>query len=102
MRRLSEYLDGLEPLLRGEEAKATGELTSTRTALEIPLEATPPPIYIAALGPQLLRITARRAAGTFTWMTGPRTIADHVIPTLEANCPPAGPGPRSWAAFRCV
>ena len=39
VRRLNEYLDGLEPLLRGEEAKATGELTTTRVALEIPLEA---------------------------------------------------------------
>jgi len=88
VRRLNESLDGLEPLLRGEEAKATGELTSTRTALEIPLQSTPPPIYIAALGPQLLRVTGRRSAGTFTWMTGPRTIGDHVIPTLEAASPP--------------
>ena len=99
VRRLNEYLDGLEPLLRGEEAKATGELTSTRTALEIPLQSTPPPIYIAALGPQLLRVTAQRAAGTFTWMTGPRTIADHVIPTLEAACPPGRARPEVLGGF---
>jgi F420-dependent oxidoreductase-like protein len=99
VRRLNEYLDGLEPLLRGEEATATGELTCTRTALDIPLEATPPPIYVAALGPQLLRITARRSAGTFTWMTGPRTIADHVIPTLEAACPPGRPRVEVLAGF---
>jgi F420-dependent oxidoreductase-like protein len=82
VRRLNEFLDGLLPLLHGEEAKATGEITTTRLVLDIP-GATPPPVYMAALGPKMLEITARRTAGTMTWMTGPRTLANHVIPTLE-------------------
>jgi 5,10-methylenetetrahydromethanopterin reductase len=81
-RRLNEFLDGLLPLLDGDEAKASGEITSTRLAVEIP-GATAPPVYMAALGPKMLEITARRMAGTMTWMTGPRTLADHIIPTLE-------------------
>jgi F420-dependent oxidoreductase-like protein len=84
VRRLNEFLDGLLPLLHGEEAKATGDITSTRLVLDIP-GAPPPPVYMAALGPKMLDITARRMAGTVTWMTGPRTLADHVIPTLERS-----------------
>jgi F420-dependent oxidoreductase-like protein len=87
VRRLNEFLDGLLPLLEGEEAKATGEITTTRLAVNI-AGAEPPPVYVAALGPQLLKITGRRTAGTMTWMTGPRTLAEHTIPTLEGVAEP--------------
>jgi len=97
-RRLNEFLDGLLPLLHGEEAKATGEITTTRIALDIP-GATAPPVYMAALGPQMLEITARRMAGTMTWMTGPRTLADHVIPTLERCSQQTGQRAEVVAAF---
>jgi 5,10-methylenetetrahydromethanopterin reductase len=82
VRRMSEFLDGLLPLLAGEPADATGEFTSTRGGLRIPGAPTPP-VYIAALGPQMLKLAGRRTAGTVTWMTGPRTVADHVRPTLR-------------------
>src|SRR6478735_6129389 len=59
VRRLNEFLDGLLPLLRGEEAKATGDITSTRLAVDIP-GGSAPPVYMAALGPKMLDITARR------------------------------------------
>ncbi|MGU3498281.1 TIGR03564 family F420-dependent LLM class oxidoreductase [Mycobacterium sp. C31M] len=83
VRRLNEYLDGLLPLLGGEPANTTGELYTTRGALQIP-GAPAPAVYIAALGPQLLKIAGRRTAGTVTWMTGPKTLADHVGPGLRA------------------
>jgi len=82
VRRLNEYLDGLLPLLNGQEAKAVGELTTTCTALDIQ-GAVPPPVYVAALGPMLLEIAGRRTEGTVTWMTGPRTLANHVLPTIR-------------------
>jgi F420-dependent oxidoreductase-like protein len=81
VRRMSEYLDGLLPLLAGDKADATGEITTTRGELRIPGAPTPP-VYIAALGPQMLKLAGRRAAGTVTWMTGPRTVAEHVRPAL--------------------
>jgi F420-dependent oxidoreductase-like protein len=81
VRRLNEYLDGLLPLLEAEEARATGEITSTRLAIDMP-GAPAPEVYVAALGPKLLEITGRRTAGTITWMTGPRTVENHVLPTL--------------------
>src|SRR5436190_1409273 len=98
VRRLNEFLDGLLPLLHGEEASATGDITTTRLAVDIP-GATAPPVYMAALGPKMLEITARRLAGTMTWMTGPRTLAGHVLPTLERASPRPGERPEVVAAF---
>jgi 5,10-methylenetetrahydromethanopterin reductase len=89
VRRMSEYLDGLLPLLAGEAADATGEFTTTRGRLQIP-DAPTPPVYIAALGPQMLRLAGRRTSGTVTWMTGPRTLAEHIGPTLRAAAADAG------------
>jgi F420-dependent oxidoreductase-like protein len=89
VRRLSEYLDGLLPLLAGDAADATGEFTSTRGRLKIP-GAPAPPVYLAALGPQMLRLAGRRTAGTITWMTGPRTLAEHIGPTLRDAAAEAG------------
>ncbi len=83
VRRLNEYLDGLLPLLAGEAADAPGEIYTTRGALQI-AGAPQPPVYVAALGPQLLKIAGRRTAGTVTWMTGPKTLAEHVGPGLRA------------------
>jgi F420-dependent oxidoreductase-like protein len=82
VRRLREYLDGLQPLLAGQPADAPGETVTTRGALQIP-GAAAPDIYIAALGPQLLKLAGRRTEGTVTWMTGPTTLAEHIAPTLR-------------------
>ena len=89
VRRLGEYLDGLLPLLNGEKADASGETVTTRGALMIPGAPTPP-VYIAALGPKLLQIAGRRSSGTVTWMTGPKTLAGHVSPTLRQAAADAG------------
>ncbi|BBX85761.1 LLM class F420-dependent oxidoreductase [Mycolicibacterium aubagnense] len=89
VRRLGEYLDGLLPLLNGEKADASGETVTTRGALIIPGAPTPP-VYIAALGPKLLQIAGRRSSGTVTWMTGPKTLAGHVSPTLRQAAADAG------------
>jgi F420-dependent oxidoreductase-like protein len=89
VRRLREYLDGLQPLLAGHPAHAVGETVTTRGALHIP-GARPPDVYIAALGPQLLRLAGRRTAGTVTAMTGPKTLRDHIGPTLRRAATDAG------------
>lgn len=98
VRRLREYLDGLQPLLAGQAADAVGETVTTRGALQIP-GAPPPDVYVAALGPQLLRLAGRRTAGTVTWMTGPKTLAEHIGPTLRAAAADAG---RPEAAVQVV
>ena len=89
VRRLNEYLDGLLPLLAGQPANAAGETVTTRGALVVP-GAPEPQVYIAALGPQLLKVAGRRTAGTCTWMTGPATLAGHVVPSLRQAAADAG------------
>jgi F420-dependent oxidoreductase-like protein len=77
LRRMREYLDGLLPLLAGQAADAVGETVTTRGSLQIP-------------GAQMLRLAGRRTAGTLTWMTGPKTLAEHVSPTLREAAAEAG------------
>jgi len=89
VRRLSEYLDGLLPLLAGEQVNASGEMLTTRGALQIP-DAPTPDVYVAALGPQMLKLAGRRTAGTITWMTGPKTLKEHIGPTIRAAAADAG------------
>jgi 5,10-methylenetetrahydromethanopterin reductase len=89
VRQMREYLDGLQPLLAGKDAEAAGEFWTTRGSLQIP-GAPQPDVYIAALGPQMLRLAGRRTAGTLTWMTGPKTLAEHIAPTLRGAAAEAG------------
>ena len=89
VRQMREYLDALMPLLAGQPAEAAGEFWTTRGSLQIEGARTPD-VYLAALGPQMLRLAGRRSAGTLTWMTGPKTLAEHVGPTLRDAAVEAG------------
>ena len=99
VRHLREYLEILQPLLRGDAADFTGETLSGHLALEIP-DSTPVPTLVAALGTQMLNVTGRLAEGTVTWMTGPGTIGNHIVPTIRAAAAEAGrPEPRVVCAL---
>lgn len=98
IRRLTEYLDGLLPLLAGQPADVTGELVTTRGALFIP-GAPAPDVYVAALGPQMLKLAGRRTAGTVTWMTGPKTLSEHIGPVIRGAATEAGRSVRVVAAL---
>ena len=99
VRHMREYLDVLGPLLRDEAADVTGETLSGHLALDIP-SSTPVDVLVAALGTQMLKLTARLAQGTATWMTGAGTIATHAAPTITAAAAEAGrPAPRIVCAL---
>jgi alkanesulfonate monooxygenase SsuD/methylene tetrahydromethanopterin reductase-like flavin-dependent oxidoreductase (luciferase family) len=59
--------------------------------LQIP-GATKVPLLVAALGPEMLKLTGKHADGTITWMTGPKTLASFTIPTLREAAKQAGKG----------
>lgn len=88
VRHLREYLDILVPLAAGEPADAAGEMYTLHGALDVACD--PVPVVVAALGTQLLTMAGRRTDGTVTWMTGHRTIAEHVAPTIGAAASGAG------------
>ncbi len=100
VRHLREYLNCLGPLLRGEAASFAGEEYKLNGYQVTVPGATPPPVLVAALGPQLLRVTGRLADGTAIWMGGPRYIAEHAAPTITAAAREAGrPAPRIVAGL---
>jgi F420-dependent oxidoreductase-like protein len=99
VRHLREYLTVLGALTRGEPVSHHGEAYNVNAAISVP-GAAPFPIVVAALGPQMLKVTAELADGTLTWCTGPATLADHTVPTISAAAAAAGrPAPRVIAAL---
>jgi F420-dependent oxidoreductase-like protein len=99
-RHMREYLEVLGPLLRGEPVAHEGEVYRVQGALMIKDAPTPVPVLVAALGPAMLRVAGRLAQGTITWMTGPKTLASHIVPGIRAAAQEAGrPEPRVVAGF---
>jgi F420-dependent oxidoreductase-like protein len=95
-RYMREYLDALAPLLRGERVSVQGERVSATTIGMLgPSETRTPSLLIAALAPKMLEMAGTVTDGTLTWMTGVKTIAAHVAPTINAAAEAAGrPKPR--------
>lgn len=98
-RHMREYLEALGPLLSGQPADVQGETITARATLDVP-DSTSVPVVVAALGPRMLELAARLSAGTVTWMTGPRTLSEHTVPTITAAAEAAGmPAPRVVSAL---
>jgi len=96
---MREYLQVLAPLARGEEVVHQGEAFTAKIQhiFKMGVEF---PVLVAALGPQMLRLTGRLAGGTITWATGCETLERFVVPTLRAAAEEAGrPFPRIVAGF---
>jgi F420-dependent oxidoreductase-like protein len=79
-RHIREYVDVLAPALRGEQVAYTGETLRANGTVSVP-GAQPPPLLLAAHGPRMLRIAGERADGVLTAWTGPRTLAEHIVPS---------------------
>jgi F420-dependent oxidoreductase-like protein len=99
LRAMREYLAALMPLLRRERVSFKGETVAASAGpLEIDVQA--PPVIVAALGTAMLELAGEVADGTATWMTGPRTLADHIVPTIKTAAERAGRlSPRIMAAL---
>ena len=89
VRHMREYLEALQPLLRGESGDTHGEIVTSVGAIDID-DAVPPQVLVAALGEQMLKVTGRLADGTITWCTGPKTLRNHIVPTITAAAEAAG------------
>ena len=86
---MRDYLEILTPLMRERRVSYAGETLTGRGEIAPP-PAEAPPVLVAALGPQMLRLAGRLADGTITWMTGPATIAELTAPTITAAAHEAG------------
>ena len=122
---MSEYLSVLLPLLDGQAAAFDGETVRAHVGLSTPRPAPAasappasapsasapsasappasgrPPVLLAAMRPQMLRLAGQRADGTILWMTGPATVRDYIVPAITAAAPAACPARGSSASSRC-
>jgi len=100
LRHAREYLEALMPLVRGENTRAEGETVTARGQLTVGDPAVVPPVYLAALGPQMLKLAGRMCDGTVTWMTGAKTLATLTVPTISEAAAQAGrPAPHIVAGM---
>jgi 5,10-methylenetetrahydromethanopterin reductase len=93
---LREYLQVLRPLLETQSVDFAGEHFRARIRLAIETGGVPPPsVIIAALAPRMLQLAGELADGTVTFMFGPVTTRDHIVPGITAAAAAAGrPAPR--------
>ncbi len=99
VRHMREYLSILLPLVRDGKVSFQGETLSATAELSL-ADTKPCPVLVAALGPQMLRLTGSRADGTILWMVGPRTIREHIAPRISEAASLAGrPAPRIVASL---
>lgn len=89
VRHMREYLSVMMPLLEGRAVGFSGEEFRVNGAVNVP-GSSRPGVVVAALGAQMLKVTAALADGTITWCTGPKTLAEHTVPTLRAAAEAAG------------
>jgi len=93
---MREYVEALAPMLRGEAVLVKGERVSTFTTDAVGVkDVVAPSLLIAALGPVMLELAGSQTDGTVLWMTGRKTVATHIAPTINAAAARAGrPSPR--------
>jgi F420-dependent oxidoreductase-like protein len=98
-RHVREYLTALIPLLRGESVSYKGETIQAEGTIAVK-GAQPPPVMLAALGPEMLKIAGELTDGTLLTWANPGSIADYFVPAITKAA--AGrPAPRI-AASVCV
>lgn len=100
---MEEYLEVLQPLLAGESTSHAGAQYRVNATFKVHDAPSKPPVIVAALGPRMLNIAGRLAEGTITWMTGAKTLANHIVPTITQAAAAAGrPTPRVVAGLPVV
>jgi 5,10-methylenetetrahydromethanopterin reductase len=94
-----EELEALRGLLDpGHRSDLSGTYLTARGSLTV--EAPTPSLVLAALGPRMLDLAGTYADGTVTWMTGPKTLREKIVPTIKAAAARAGrPSPRVIAGL---
>lgn len=90
VQRMREYLSVLGPLLRGDSVDHHGETLTAVGSVALSGDVPAPAVLLAAMGPRMVRLAGELADGTTTWMTGPKTLAEHVVPIVTEAAADAG------------
>lgn len=89
-RHMREYLSILGPLMKGETVSFKGEQYNINNVTIAVPGSGEVPLLVAALGNVMLKLAGQMADGTITWMTGPKTLEEHIIPRISAGAKDAG------------
>ncbi|MFJ5294846.1 LLM class F420-dependent oxidoreductase [Streptomyces sp. NPDC088348] len=94
---LREFLTVVRSLVETGTADFHGERLSTTTLMSAKVPGAEPtvPVLVAAMGPQALCVTGELADGTIPYLAGPKTLDEHIVPTIISAAQKAGrPTPR--------
>jgi F420-dependent oxidoreductase-like protein len=101
-RHMKEYLSILMPLMHEGAVNFQGEVLTGRSQVSLPGREAPP-VFLAALQPQMLRNAGVQADGTITWCTGPVTLEQQIVPNITKAAADAGrPAPRVLVALPTI
>ena len=89
VRQMMDFLDVLQPLISDGIVDHDGHFWSYEGAMPL-LDTPTPKVMIAALGEQMLKLAGARTDGTILWCVGPKTIANHIAPVINAAAVKAG------------
>jgi F420-dependent oxidoreductase-like protein len=94
---MRDYLSVLVPLLRTGRVSHKGEFYQVDGGFAVP-GTSPVPVLVGALAPMMVQVAGELADGIVTWLAGPRSLGEHIVPRLHAA---AGgrPAPRVVAAL---
>lgn len=94
---MREYLSVLVPLLRDGSVRHRGEFYQVDGGFVVP-GTSPVSVLVGALSALMVQAAGELADGVVTWLAGPRSLGEQIVPRLRAA---AGgrPGPRVVAAL---
>ncbi|ARN74113.1 TIGR03564 family F420-dependent LLM class oxidoreductase [Oceanicoccus sagamiensis] len=99
---MREYLQVVMPLLQQGTVAYSGDIFNVNATFYMP-ETHKVPVLVAALGPKMLEVAGTYADGTTLWLTGPKTIEQHIVPGIMAAAKAAAkPAPRVVAGMPVV
>ena len=94
---MRDYLSVLVPLLREGSVRYRGRFYQVDGGFTVP-GTSPVTVLVGALSPLMVQAAGELADGVVTWLAGPRTLGDEIIPRLQQAA--AGrPAPRVVAAL---
>ncbi len=96
---LREYLTVLDGLLGEGEASFAGDHYRVEAAINVP-GTSRVPVIVGALAPGMCRLGGELADGVTTWLAGPKSLEEVVLPAASEGAEAAGkPSPRVLAGI---
>src|ERR1035438_2163225 len=79
---MRDYLSVLVPLLREGSVRYRGSFYEVDGGFTVP-GTSPVAVLVGALSPLMVQAAGELADGVVTWLAGPRTLGEHIVPQLH-------------------